>query len=172
MKPKLNNILFLALLVGGLLLYNACDNDGDYELGTPFSQVEGINGSWTLVQVEQFDEVLGDEDAQLDVSALMIGSQPAEVSFQSGDRSFSVTPGSTKVFFPQDGSWAFDNEEFPERLQLTKDGSMTDLKLEAPVRANVDDFLIFRYTRPIADCVELEDGKLGAISYIYKFERQ
>lgn len=166
---RLSIYLSVALLVVGA---SACQNNDLPPLGEPFSQVEGINGNWELVSVMQLDEINGDADEPFDVSNLMIGNQAATLTFRSSERSFSAQTGDSRLFIPETGSWAFDDDKYPTKVMLDGGGSSQfELALQAPVREQVDEFLIYKYIRPLGDCVaDIEQA--GAISYIYKFQRK
>lgn len=157
---------FLALLA----LLPACQKDNIPPLGTPYSQVEGINDDWKLVGILQVDELTGGTLRQLDVSSLLLGGNPATATFSSGDRTFSATPNDSRIYLPSSGTWAFDDDTYPTKLILTDgNGNVSELPLQRPARERVDQNLVVKFTRPIGDCADIE--KPGAVSYIYTFTR-
>ncbi len=142
-------------------------------IGTPFSQVEGINDTWKLVSIEQTDELNKGDDEALDVTTLMGGTEAAVITFNSADFSYTLEAGTMRNFFPASGSWFFDNNDFPAKITLENGGTQIELNLQAPVRRESgEDNLIIKYVRPIDGCKQLEDGKIGAVGYRYNFLRQ
>lgn len=159
-------ILFLAVAA----LLPACQKDNIPPLGTPYSQVQGINDNWKLTGIIQVDELTGGTFRQLDVSGLLLGSNPATANFNASDRTFSASANDSRIYLPASGTWAFDDDTYPTRLILTDGGgNVSELPLQRPVRERVDQNLVVKFTRPIGDCAEIE--KPGAVSYIYTFTR-
>lgn len=153
-----------------LALLPACQKDNIPPLGTPYSQVTGISDNWKLTGIVQVDELTGGTLRQLDVSSLLLGSNPATAVFSASDRTFSAAANDSRIYLPGSGTWAFDDDTYPTRLILTDgNGNVSELPLQRPVRERVDQNLVIKFTRPIGDCAELE--KPGAVSYIYTFTR-
>jgi hypothetical protein len=169
MKVLLNTSAWLLLLLG--LWMSACKPDDIPPIGEPFSQIRGINGEWKLTAVSQVDELKSGSGNTLDLSELLVGADPAVVKFNSSDFSFSVTPGTSKIYFPLGGTWAFNDNDFPTVINLTVNNEVAALQMFSPVREFVDNELRVKYIRPIGPCADL-DGKAGAVSYIYTFVRQ
>ena len=159
-KDSLKFVVFT--LLAFVLIWSACDDQEIKPIGEPYSQVSGIQDSWKLVEVIQVDELTKSRNTELDVSAFYVGSNPAIITFSSSN--YQTESGSSRVYFPENGAWQFDNPEFPEKIVL--DNGIFEML--APVRETVDHTLHVKYTRPAADC--LPDG-VEAVSYVYKFER-
>ncbi len=155
-----------------LLLFTQCKEEIK-PIGEPFSQLEGINDTWQLISIEQTDELDKGDANPLDVSAIMMGSQPARITFNSSDFTYSLAPGTMRNFFPTSGSWFFDDNDYPAAVTLENTGEQFELKLQAPIRRESgEDELIIKYIRPIGNCVELENGLTGAVAYQYTFLRE
>ncbi len=169
MKFLIHKISFSLLVLA--FAFNACTPEEIPPIGEPFSQVRGINGNWKLVEVIQVDELKAGSGNRLDVSEILIGAQPAMINFSSSDFKFTVTPGSSKVYFPLNGNWAFDDNDFPTVINLTVNNDVFPLQMFSPVREFVDKSLRVKYIRPFCPGVSVS-GKTGAVSYIYTFERQ
>lgn len=169
MKLILNKSALLLLCLG--LCLSACQPDDIPPIGEPLSQVRGINGKWRLTNVVQVDELKTGSGNRLDVSDVLLGAQPAVIEFNSNDFKFEVTPGSSKIYFPISGTWAFDDNDFPTVINLTVHNAAYPLQMFSPVREFVDNTMRVKYIRPFCPGVSV-DGKTGAVSYIYTFERQ
>ncbi len=169
MKVLLHTSALLLLVLG--LCMSACTPDEIPPIGEPFSQVKGINGNWQLSSVVQVDELKTGSGNRLDVSGLTVGDQPAVINFNSSDFKFNVTPGSSKIYFPLSGTWAFDDNDFPSVINLTVNNEVFALQMFSPVREFVDNTMQVKFIRPFCPGVSVPD-KTGAVSYIYTFERQ
>lgn len=165
-----NKILKIVLFLP-LCLFFACEQMNEPELGVPFSKVEGINDQWILESIVQVDLLTSASQNSVDVTRIMLGDDPAEIEFSSADFTFDLDAKSSKIFLPESGSWSFDNNDFPSLINMESQGQSTSLSLLAPVRAEVDEYLYFQYTRPIGDCAVLEEGE-GAVAYKYRFKRK
>jgi|GEM_PF-921915 len=142
-------------------------------IGEPFSQVEGINDTWKLVSIEQTDELNKGDDEALDVTTLMGGAEAAVMTFNSTDFTYTLESGTMRSFFPANGNWFFDDNDFPAKITLENSGTQVELDLQAPIRRESgEDNLIIKYIRPIDGCKELEGGQIGAVAYRYNFLRQ
>ncbi len=139
-------------------------------IGEAFSHVKGISDTWLLTNVKQTDEIA--ESAALDVSDVMLGTDPSKIVFNEADRTYTLTSGTSIQYIPSSGTWAFDDDNYPTNVILTSGGNTYTLNLQKPVREKVDDILEFKYIRPIGDCVVLDKNKVGAVGYIYTYERK
>lgn len=157
-----NRLYIIFVLSGFLLLLTACEQQ-TYEFGEPFSKLEGINGSFALTSVVQVDERSTLLDNTRDISAFFIGSEPAVISFNSTDFTYSLTPGTAPNFLGEtSGSWQFDDNDFPTEIQLGTANPLV-LGLNRTIR-EIDNTLEFRLTRFCS-------GTAG-VSYNYVFTRQ
>lgn len=137
-----------------------------YEIGAPFSKLEGINGKWVISQVKQFDYTKRPVfDIQVDVSGLIIGNQPFAVTFNSTDLTYFVEAGPASNLLGTGGSWAFNNVDYPTAIEFTRnDGTTTSVQLKQTVRI-VDSELIFEIPK---ECSSVENPEFG---YLYIFTR-
>lgn len=159
MKDTVYSLLILLCLS---VFIGACEED-TYEFGEPFSKVEGINGSFVLTQVIQVDERTTNFDNTFEISEFFIGSEPAVISFNGTDFTYSLTPGTAPNFLgATSGSWKFDNNEFPTRIELGTSNPVI-LNLSKTIRS-IDNTLEFSFTRSCS-------GTAG-VSYNYIFTRQ
>lgn len=167
----MKNIHFINILiiVAFTLMISGCKEDIK-PIGDPLSHVNGLADTWRLLSVNQVDELNDKSDNFIDVSQIIMGSVPAEFTFNA-DKSFSLDPGTMRNFLPTSGTWAFDDDRFPSKLTLTHSGGETILDMLSPVRELVDPRLEIKYIRPINNCADI-DGKRGAVSYEYYFERK
>jgi hypothetical protein len=165
-------IRFSSLLVLLTLVFAACEDDKDLQLGERSGYLAGINDTWKLVSVKQIDELNKSSNNFRDVSKVVVGSTPATATFNASDFSFSIDKGTSKFYFPLAGKWSFDDNEFPTKITFENGGQSYVVNLGGPVRENVDNKLVLKYTRPIGACVADIGGKAGAVTYEYVFERQ
>lgn len=119
----------LALALG----FTACKKK-DYVLDPAPSKLEGIDGTFVLSQVNQVDQKTLSVDNTLDVSAVFIGNNPAQISFNSTDMTFTYTPGSTIDFIGASGTWAFDDNEYPSLISMNSTTGQFDLSLLRTIR--------------------------------------
>ena len=125
------------------------------------SKVEGIQDDWKLFRVMQYDEI---SQKELDVSSVYIGKQPMVLTFKiSGtDTAYTNLPGTSVNYLGENGTWHFDNNEFPTTLTIRFDGNDHILKLNRTVRPQ-DQTLEFKFSKVC-------HGK-RVVSYNYTFKR-
>lgn len=154
------------------VLFLGCKTDTP-EIGEPFSKIKGLSDDWELIQLKHTDVLSKSDENFVDLSAKFIGNTPMRMSF-SNDFTFSITPGTSFNKFPMaNGTWAFDDNDFPTKVMLSGDGETVELQLLEPVRERVDLFFHFEWLRKYqTDCVPLEPDTEGQLSYTYKFERR
>ncbi|MEM7368105.1 MAG: DUF5004 domain-containing protein [Bacteroidota bacterium] len=159
MKPI--SSLFL-LLMSLMLILAGCEEE-TYEFGEPFSKITGITGSFVLTKVVQVDERTTALDNTFDISEFFIGSEPAKLSFNGSDFSYSLQSGTAPNFLGDTlGSWKFDDNDFPTEISLGT-SNPTVLKLNRTIR-EIDQTLEFSVTRSCS-------GTAG-VSYQYVFTRE
>ncbi len=155
--------VFLALIV--TLLFAGCQED-EYEIGEPFSKLEGINGSWEISQVNQVDFTNRPVfDISIDVSELIIGSDPMSINFNSETTKYTIEAGTTSNLLGDGGNWYFDDDQFPTAITFVRnDGTQTTVQMIGTVRI-VDNELRFEISK---DCSSVESPEFG---YEYVFQR-
>lgn len=158
---------FLYIVLAGIVATLAGCRE-EYQLGDPFSKIIGLGGTWRLVEVRQVDELARRVGENRDVTSLMLGGTPAEMTFDSEARTFTTNFATSRLYVPASGSWAFDDDLYPSKIIV--DSGTTEWILQASVREKIDNYLIFKVYRNAA-CATLPDGKIAPNSYIYKFVR-
>ena len=159
----------ILLILAFVFIVQSCTKD-EPVIGEAFSHVKGISDTWVLTSIQQTDELA--ESAPLDVTEVMLGADPSTIVFNEADRSYTLTNGSSIQYLPASGKWAFDDDNYPSNVVLTSGTNTYTLNLQKPIREKVDNSLEFKYIRPIGDCATLDKGKLGAVGYIYKYDRK
>lgn len=150
---------FLLMLTVGLLLAG-CKPE-ELVLDPAPSKLDGINDTFTLVEVNQVDNNASPGAAEsVDVSEVFIGGNPARITFNSADKTFSYTTGSSLDFLGASGSWLFDNDDYPTKIEMNNGSAVYDLILVRTIRPQ-DQFLE----------VDLTRGCGGGFGYRYKFQR-
>ncbi|HAA13971.1 MAG TPA: hypothetical protein DCE41_20700 [Cytophagales bacterium] len=160
MKKILILAFAVALAVGG------CRPEPFAPIGEPLDRVAGLVGDWSVVSVTQIDEVklaLEEADFSKDVTNLF-GFYDFAVTFAEGG-GFTVTPGEAPNFVGvTEGTWAFDNADYPTALQLTETGGTDPSATFALNRLPQEDLnLELRFER-------YNEGEL-VLSYVYVFEK-
>lgn len=126
------------------------------------SKLDGIQGTFTLVEVVQVDDnaAPGTTD-EMDVSKAFIGTTPATISFNSEAFTFTYNTGSSPDFLGASGQWAFDDNDYPTKIMMDN-GVQYELQLLHTIRPQ-DAYLQ----------VELQRSCNGAesVKYRYKFQR-
>lgn len=163
---------YIILLFTISVVVYSCKTDTP-EIGEPFSKIEGLSDDWELIQLKHTDILSKVDENFVDLSASFIGVTPMRMSFKN-DFTFSIAPGSSFNKFPMtNGTWAFDDNDFPTQVRLTGNGETIELQLLEPVREKVDPFFHFEWLRKYQeDCKPLEADTEGQLSYTYKFERR
>lgn len=150
---------FLLMLTIGLVLAG-CKPE-ELVLDPAPTKLDGINDTFTLVEVTQIDNnATPGTTESLDVSDVFIGSNPATITFSSADRTFSYSTGSSLDFLGASGSWLFDNDDYPTKIEMNNGSAVYDLVLVRTIRPQ-DPFLEVEMTR----------GCGGGFAYQYKFQR-
>ncbi len=153
------------LLSTFILLMTACKEE-TYEIGEPFSKLEGINGKWVISQVKQFDYTKRPVfDIQVDVSSLMIADNPFSVTFNASNLTYEVASSGVSTLLGTGGTWEFNNVDYPTAIYFRRnDGSSTTVQLKQTVRI-VDSELVFEIPK---ECTTVASPEFG---YLYVFNR-
>lgn len=155
---RLLTLGMLALAIG------ACQPDPYKEIGDPYSVITGINGSWTLGAVEVEDRSFPQWETREFTDFFV--DNPVELDFNAQDNSYSITASSLDglPFNSTNGTYAFDDPEYPSNLYLiSSGGDTTSVELGNMVR-DVDPLLLFQAMRTKCDAVYAR--------YIYTFNRK
>lgn len=105
------------------------------DIGEPFSKVAGLTANdWVIAEVYLIDEGnLARPERNITKYFTETGN-PLSISFHS-DGSFEVVPGDGLNFFPDSGTWSFDDNEAPTKIILvSEDGQITEAPLGGPTR--------------------------------------
>ena len=164
-----NRIYILMILILTSVIVSNCKKT--YTLDEPESKIEGINGTWILYSVVQVDEV-DLAKAERSLTDLYIGdgtTSVMEITFNSSNFTYEVTLGEIgKNYLPTNGTWEFDNNEFPEFIYLDDgQGNITVLTMQGPTRPQ-DQHLKFSFKR---SCT-IENELTEYVGYRYEFNRK
>ncbi len=154
------------LLVPALLMIvvfiSGCKKPQELPIGEPYSQVEGIQGTFRLSKVEQIDEITLNLDKTLDVSEVFLGGNPMEITFNA--ENVTINANDTPDYFSNGAAtltWKFDDNQFPTKVIINNGDA--EWSLLSPIRTS-DNILAFKVSR-------FYRGK-KAITYNFSFERQ
>lgn len=137
MKTTSLNTSWLQALTGILLIFalHGCKERINGELGEPFDKVAGMAGTWELVSFIQKD--LNNpikEERDLSQFYIVDGITPMRLSFTASDKSFEVAITEGRNFFGDNGTWYFDNDEYPTQVFLAGESDTSAFELGSVVR--------------------------------------
>ncbi len=155
-------IVSMILFATTFLLFG-CKKDYP-EIGDSPSKVTAITGSWKTMSVTQIDypaKEAGESNSEMDVTALYNLSHYG-ITFNS-DKTFSVSGDAVDFIGFSSGTWAFDNDAVPSRIDLTQGGVTKSYTVVAPPREGWNWF-IMSFDR-------VSSGK-KILGYQYKLQKQ
>jgi len=115
---------FLVLAV----LFQGCKED-EPEIGEPFGKSEGLTATpWVVSQVFLVDEGNPSKPEREVSEFFTSGTDLLEIDFNS-DGTFETTPGEGVNFFPESGTWSFNNPNTPTTITLAS----PDLTIVSPL---------------------------------------
>ena len=155
-----HNIKTAGLALIAMLAFAGCKKETK-EIGDPSSKLQGINDVWVLEKVEQTDP--GDAEFVIDVTPVFTEGGPTELSINSSDFTYSFNTDDP-IFIGTSGSWSFDDNAYPTRIDATYNGTTAPLQLLRTVRT-VDQQLSFRLVRTC-------DGGTKSTIYHFTFKRK
>src|SRR5690554_5260803 len=150
---KLYSFLCFTMLLVALV---GCKDD-ETEIGEPFSKSEGLTAKdWVIAEAFLVDESNPAKPERNISSFYTNGDNLLAISFNA-DGSFEVSPGDGLNFFPNSGTWSFDNNDAPKEIILvSSDGETTVAPLGGPTRIS-DQQLKINFVK--RSC--LKDGEIG-----------
>lgn len=162
----MKKILFTAIAFA--LVLTSCKPEIKGELGEPFDKVKGLSGNWELGGFAQRDENNPIKEVR-DLSDFYIDgiSAPTKFNFNSGDMTYTITPGPGKNFLSLNGNWRFDNPDFPTELILESTTDTLTLKL-GTVPREFDQTIKMELPR---FCVDDLGVASPTVTYIYTLNR-
>lgn len=150
----------IAIAVLALGVLAGCKEKIEGELGTPFSKVDGLNGTWQLTAFTQTD--LNNpvkETRDLTDFYTAPGVDPMVISFNGDDRTYGVEIEAGKNFFGDGGEWFFDDENYPTFLHLDTGSDTLTFDLTTAIRT---------YDQSME--LEINKGCGDSETVIYRFE--
>jgi len=164
-----NKTMKKVLMFGFLALaFIACRPEEYKDIGEPYSVITGIDGKWSLSAVEIEDRSFPQWETR-DVSDYFVGplsQNEVDIEFNAEAKSYQITAVNLDglPFTSMNGTYAFDDEEYPSNLYLFAPGSSdtTSVGLGSMVRA-IDPELKFQELKSSCDEVYAR--------YIYTFNR-
>ncbi len=155
MKGKFKYWTLLLLIVMGM---TACKQE-ELVLDPPGSKLEGINDSFTLTEVIQVDPFVIGSGNSFDVTSVFTSGTAPTIAFNSTDFTFTFTAGDGPNYLGSAGTWTFDNNEYPTRINMNDGSTQYILKLLRTIRPQ-DEALEVQYERSCG----------GDVSVIYQFK--
>jgi hypothetical protein len=155
-RMKINRNYFLLAFVISCLV--GCKPE-EIILDPPPSKLEGINGTFTLVEAIQVDPFVIAGDNDLDVTQAFTTDGVPSISFDASAFTYSFNPGGGPNYLGSNGTWAFDNNDYPTLVSMSTGSTQLDLKLLHTIRPQ-DEHLE----------VQLERSCGGTVSVIYQFK--
>lgn len=160
--------LYITSLILLVLAFIGCKPELKGELGEPFDKVKGMAGTWELTSFIQKD-LNNPIKEERDLSQFYINGidSPMTLQMSPSDRAFSVDIINGKNFFGNEGTWMFDNDEFPTVIFFDNGDAILEFKLGRVVRP-FDNNLSIELDRK---CINSEGDELDTVVYIFNFNR-
>lgn len=164
-KMKMKKIVLFGL---SLLAFAACRPEAYKRIGESYSVIEGVNGKWSLSVVEIEDRSFPQWETRevSDYFNAPNSNNQVDLEFNSTNNSYTITANSLDglPFTSMNGSYAFDDPEYPSNMYLMAAGSSdtTTVALGSMVRS-IDVEMKFEELK--SSC-----GEVYA-RYIYTFNR-
>lgn len=166
-KMKKQTLFLGAALIFAALSLQSC-NDDDRVIGEPWSHIEGLTSTgWILSEVSIIDEANPSRPTRSLSKFFTTGDDLMTLNFSS-DGDFVSVPGQGGQVFPLSGTWSFDLDEAPRRINMLSDGEVFVANLGAPVRPVDQRLLLELVTRT---CTVNGEEK-PVIGYRFVFDRQ
>jgi hypothetical protein len=161
MKLFVKTLTFL-LVIGAIV--SGCRDIRDAELGEPFSKIEGLTlTKWEITSVSIVDGADPARSSRDFSQFYLNGDTKLTLTFDE-DYTFMVEVGEGLNFLPSDGTWQFDDPDYPTKIILNAGSNPQELQLEATTRF-VDQELKVRFDKYF--CV-LEEGEPEVPVYSYR----
>ncbi|MEN7549089.1 DUF5004 domain-containing protein [Rapidithrix thailandica] len=148
---------------------SACQPDDFPAIGDKVNKIEGIEGDWSVQSVKQIDEIALNDGAlnyEMDITDLF-DFDDYHISFTSDDEGNPATfevKGKAPNYVDTEGTWQFDNVEFPTKVMLFTDGATEATS-------------VFYLNRVPSKGFNLElkfqrfEGDIPILSYVYTFTK-
>lgn len=105
-----------------LFIVGACKKDVIPPIGEPASKLAGINATWRLTKVEQFDDKVAGDSKTFDITSFFTTGSAPTIQFDSAAKTFRYNAGAAPNFLGDSGSWRFDDDNYPTVI-FAKDGT-------------------------------------------------
>lgn len=165
---KINKIYLFSCLMMLIVATQSCKDD-EPEIGEPFSKIEGLTATdWIISEVFLVDESNPAKPERNISNFYTGGTNLLSISFKS-DYTFIVAPGDGLNFFPDAGTWSFDNNDAPKEIILV---STDDVTTVAPLGGSTrisDQQLKINFVK--RSCAEGGEEK-AALGYRLVFNRK
>lgn len=136
-----NNYRLIWLLLAGFIIFQGCKED-DPEIGEPFGKTEGLTATgWVVNQVFLVDEGNPAKPEREISSYYTEGGNLLEIRFNE-DGTFETIPGDGVNFFPESGTWAFNDPNTPSGITFTSDEVVFESPLGGPTRISDNELLL------------------------------
>lgn len=157
------NILYSFYIATFMILITGCRPEIPTELAPPGSKLDGINAEWVMVAAQVVDENTLNGDS-ISITPYYTDAAAPEIEFNSSTFEYTVTPNGKRNFLGSNGTWAFDDSDFPTMIMLTtNEGEPIELMLTSTIRPQ-DQRLRFNYAR--------ECGATAYATYYFEYERK
>lgn len=162
-KFQILGILALALFI------LSCDKKEIPPIGEPFDKTQGLTATdWIISDVYLVDES-NPAKPEKDLTTYFTSSEnKLEMSF-GADGTFQVTPGDGGNFFPENGTWSFDDNSAPTEIIFVDENQVeTIAPLGGPTRISDAQLKINFVKRSCPDGSELK----AVLGYRLVFNRK
>jgi hypothetical protein len=130
MKFHISKFLVFTFVL--FFLYGCKEDEAD--IGEPFGKTEGLVATaWVVSEVYLVDEG-NPSKPEKDISRFYTeGTDLLEIKFNA-DGTFQSSSGAGVNFFPNEGTWSFNNPQTPSRIILVSEDRVIDSPLGGPTR--------------------------------------
>jgi hypothetical protein len=163
-----NQFLKFICLFGILTAFNACTPEKEYVLAPLGSPLEGINGTWQVNKVLEYDELRLQKALPIepiDVTSYFVkAGATTTITFKAADKSYTTSSPAGALNYLGSGTFSFNDPEYPTEIKLvTSTGKTLTMGVSRAIRPNYSVF--------DAKLIRKINGKL-APSYTYSLQRK
>ena len=162
-----NHTLKFLLFCGVITMFNACKPDPVFTLEPLGSPLAGIDGTWKVNKVLQYDELRVQKALPIppiDVSEYFVKADSTFITFKASDKTYTTVTAFGKTNYLGSGTFSFNDPEYPTEIKLvTTDGKSLTMGVNRAIRPNYSSF--------DARLIRKVNGKY-APSYTYSLQRK
>ena len=134
-------IIPLLVLLAVSLTMNSCKKDYG-KVGDWPSKAAGIKGTWKATKVVQVDYAAKDKGADIYMKNVSDVYSLTDFIITFDNQNFTISGTGHNFAKLSTGTWSFDAEDFPSKINLTDNTVSDAFSLVAPPKEGFDEFII------------------------------